>query len=178
MSVENLLLGQTTGYGIQICHFHEEGIFDSPVAGAGPQNASIVRLYAPFERISIYWSALSKGKPPILPSEKSFLANPNAPLNQNRVFLGGERYGIVTPDIVGHIWVASGVYHYSCPAPEGLSSNFGLANCPWENTPYNTSQDFYIPLENFVVGLLAQPPQNTGLQPFAPVGQLDMAIQN
>lgn len=173
MSVENLPLGQTTSYSIEIAQTHAEGIIDNPVGGPAPQNASLVRLHAPFERISVYWSAVSEGKPPILPSDKSFLTNPN------RVFLGGERHGVVTPTLVGHIWIAAGRYDYSVPGPEGLGSAFGLAKCPWEGTPSDGAQDFYIPVENFISGIInVSTPQNTGLTPLVDVPLLQSAIQN
>jgi len=142
---ENLPLAQTGTYGVQFVHSRVEGISASPVAGSVLSNASLVRLHAPFELLSVYWSAISEGKPPVLPSHKSFAQN------YNRVFIGGERVGIVTPNIVGHIWVAAGRYDYVVVGPEGLDSQFALAKCPWEN---DQSTNFYVPAENFVRGII------------------------
>lgn len=151
MTVENLALAQTTGYAVQIEHRRSEGIYASPVAGPGPQNASLVRLHAPFETISVYWTATSEGKPPVLPSHKSYLNN------LNRVFLGGERVGVVTPTLVGHIWVAAGRYDYVVVGPEGLDSAFNLARCPWETNLL--AEDFYVPAANFVTSGILNPKQ-------------------
>jgi hypothetical protein len=133
---------------VQFCHRRDDGLSASPVAGPPPQNASLVRLFAPIEFLSVYWSAVSEGKPPILPSYKSFNG-----LNGNRLFLRGERCGIVTPSALGHIWMAAGVYEYSVPATEDLDSVFVLSKCPWEGTPTDVARDFYVPVQNFVVGL-------------------------
>lgn len=138
---ENLPLAQHTTYGVQICHRRSEGIIACPIAGAAPQNASLIRLHAPFELIDVYWTAVSEGKPPVLPSHKSYVTN------LNRVFLGGERVGVVTPGIVGHYWCAAGVFRYVVVGPEGLASAFNLAKCPWEET---NDTDFYVPAENFL----------------------------
>jgi hypothetical protein len=140
MAVENLPAGNTTTYSVEICHSRNEGIVASAVAGPVPQNASLVRLHAPVEMISVYWTAVSEGKPPTLPSSKSFLAN------YNRVLLAGERVGMVFPSLVGHTWMAAGVFHYCVVGPEGLDSNLGLSHCPWEKAP---TTDFYIPSANF-----------------------------
>lgn len=117
----------------------------SPIAGEGPANCSIVRLHAPLELIKVYWTAISEGKPPVLPSHKSYLAN------GNRVFLGGERVGIVTPALVGHYWSAAGYFLFAVVSPEGLSSDFSLARCPWEGTD---ASDFYIPSTHFQKGII------------------------
>lgn len=151
---EFLPLSQTTTYGVQICHSRSEGIMASPIAGPPPQNASLVRLHAPIEFITVYWTAVSHGKPPVLPSHKSFVQN------YNRVFLSGERMGLVTPNIVGHIWHAAGSFLYVVVGPEGLSSMFPLAKCPWEGT---AATDFYIPSENFQSGITNPYSVPTGL---------------
>lgn len=172
--VENLALGQTVGYGVQIVHSVNEGIYASPVAGPPPQNASLVRLHAPFETISVYWSACSEGKPPIVPSSKSFIGN------NNRVFLGGERVGICTPTLVGHIWQAAGVLHYCSVGGEvgGLDGDFFLAKCPWEGS-LDTS--FYLPKENFVTKGIFNPtyvqPPGLPVDPDVQALDLQMMIQ-
>ena len=168
MAVETLPGAQTTTYGIQICHTHDEGIDASPVAGDEGENASIVRLHSPFERISVYWTAVSEGKPPILPSHRDY-AN-----NYNRVFTGGERVGIVTPNLIGHLWMAAGRFDFVVVGPEGLDSAFALARCPWEGTD---ADDFYIPVNNFVDGLLNDiPTRALPIGPGAPAGFGLMAL--
>lgn len=168
---ENLPLAQTTGYSVQVVQRHSEGIVANPVAGPLPQNVSLVRLHAPVEYLSVYWSAVSEGKPPIVPTHKSFLQN------VNRTFLGGERYGVITPTLVGHIWQIAGRYDYVVNAPEGLSSMFALAKCPWEG---DAIIDFYMPAENFQTGII-NPIWNQpiGISPDNDVQQinLQMAIQ-
>lgn len=170
MAAENLPLAHTTTYGVQICHNHSEGIVASPVAGAPPQNCSLVRVHAGFETISVYWTAVSEGKPPVLPSHKAYLDN------GNRLFMGGERVGVVTPTLAGHIWHAAGVFHFVVGTPEGLSSQMPLAKCPWEGT---AAQDFYLPAENFqAAGILnqtwIQPP---GIAPHPAIAQLNQTIR-
>lgn len=149
--LENLKLAQTTQYTVEFAHNHSEGIVASAVAGQGPKNVSLARLHAPFERLSVYWTATREGAPPILPSPNSYLQN------TNRVFIYGERHGIVCPTLVGHIWQAAGRYDYIVVAPEGLTSQFALATTPWEGNP----SDFYIPTANFVPGIIS-----TGLDQF------------
>lgn len=168
MAVENLPMGQTSGYGIQFAHVHAEGLCVNPVAGIAPQQASIVRLHAPFELISVYWSAISRGVPPIVPSYQSFFTN------SNRLFLGGERYGVVTPDLVGHIWQAAGRFDYSVVSPEGMDSAFMLAKCPWEGTATDNAVDFYIPADNFKTGII----NPTLIQPYGYVADPDVPVLN
>ena len=143
MAVENMDGAQTTTYTVEFAHSRSEGIIALPVAGE-EQLVSLARLHSPFEYLSVYWTAVSQGKPPILPSHLSYISN------GNRVFLGGERHGLVFPDIAGHIWQAAGVFHYVICGPESISSDFPLAMVPWESTP----TDFYIPAGNFVTGLI------------------------
>jgi hypothetical protein len=163
MAVENLPRASVTNYSVQIAHSRIEGIVASPVAGPGIQNASLVRLHSPFERISVFWTAICTGAPPFIPSEKSYLKN------MNRVFLGGERCGVVTPDMVGHIWHAAGRYDYIVLAAEGLSSPFCLAKVPWE---LGKVQDFYIPSTNFLSqGII----NDTWLQPSGVAADADVA---
>lgn len=148
MAVENLRGRQHTSYACQFLQTHQEGIVASPIAGPAPQNASLARWHAPFERISVYWTAVCEGAPPILPSHKSYLTN------YNRLFLGGDRVGVVYPSLVGHIWMAAGVYHYQVMSPEGLTSPFLLSKMPWEGTALDNAVDFYVPASNFQTGIL------------------------
>jgi hypothetical protein len=160
-----------TGYSIQFAHAHAEGICVNPVAAKAPQNASIVRLHAPFEMLTVYWSACSLGKPPICPSYKSFFTN------QNRLFIGGERYAVCTPDLVGHIWQAAGRLEFSVVAPEGLDSDFGLAKCPWEGTPLDQALNFYLPSGNFKVGIIKpDSPLPAGIKLDPDVGILNLQM--
>jgi hypothetical protein len=154
MAVENLSLASSTTYAVQIFHSRTEGIVASPIAGPAPQNCSLARLHAPMEILSVYWTAVRNGGPPTLPSSKSYLQN------LNRVLLGGERIGVVTPDIVGHIWQCFGRYDYAVVGPEGLDSNFALAKCPWETAD---TIDFYIPASNFQTGFINTLLNSTGL---------------
>lgn len=162
MAAENLELASTTTYTVQMAHRRTEGIVASPIAGPVPQNASLVRLHAPMEMITVYWTAISEGKPPRLPSHKSFATN------YNRVFLGGERVGITYPSVVGHVWIAAGRFDYVVVGPEGLESRFALAKCPWEGT---TASDFYIDASNFqrsgIFNPLAIVPQGLSYDPDA-----------
>lgn len=141
MAVEKLPGAQHTTYAVQIVHTHSEGIVASPIAGKAPKNASLVRWHAPFEMMSVYWTVVSEGKPPLAPSHKIFFQN------GNRAFLGGERVGVVYPNIVGHIFQMAGVLHFCVVAPEGLDSEFDLSKCPWEQTSLS---DFCIPAANFL----------------------------
>lgn len=182
---ELLPYNQHTTYATQFAHFHREGLAINPIAGAEPQAISIMRLHAPYEIMSVYWSAVCEGAPPLLPTHRSYFRN------LNRVFLGGERYGSVTPTIAGHFWQAAGVYHYCIPIPEGLDSNFALGICPWEmgqnETYLPASLDFYIPGNNFINGILNRGvdqygnPLNAVPLPFdsivAPEDALEGAIQ-
>ena len=168
MAIEDMSMGQASGYAVEFVHTHSEGLCVNPVAGKGPQNASIVRLHAPFERISVYWFAISRGTPPVLPSYKSFFTN------ANRLFLGGERYGVVTPDLVGHIWQATGRFDYSVVAPEGLDSQFNFGKCPWEGLATDNAVDFYIPAQYFQPGII-NPTLN---QPYGFVADPDVPILN
>jgi hypothetical protein len=142
---ENLQGATTTGYAVEFEHFRSEGIEASPIAGPDPQNASLTRLHAPFEKLMVYWTATREGAPPILPSSKSFYQN------YNRVLLRGGRRGVVTPTLGGHIWEAAGFFEFVVVGPEGLDSSFHLAKCPWEGTDVS---DFYIPAQNFQAGII------------------------
>jgi len=156
--VENLPGASTTGYACEFEHTRSEGIYASPVAGKPPQNASLCRLHAPFELLTVYWSGSREGAPPVLPSSKSYFNN------VNRVLIGGGRYGVVTPTLGGvHIWEVAGYFRYVVVGPEGLDSQFPLAVCPWEGTQ---ASDFYIPAENFQTGILnPYSPYPAGLSP-------------
>lgn len=146
MAAESLFGAQTTTYGVQFVHRRNEGIVVNPVAGAAPQHASMVRLHAPLETLSVYWTAVRQGAPPIVPSTRSYRQN------LNRVFLGGSRIGSCTPAMFGHFWVVSGNYEYLIVAPETLDSDFALARCPWE-TDQNL-RDFYVPYQHFQEGII------------------------
>jgi hypothetical protein len=148
MTVESLPLSQTTAYAIEIAHNRSSGIAACPIAGPDPQFASLVRLHAAIEFVSVYWTATREGAPPILPSPNSYYQN------TNRVFLGGERHGVVFPTMVGHIWMAVGRYDYALAGPEGLASKFPLSVTPWEALAGAVPTDFYIPAENFQAGIL------------------------
>ncbi len=165
MSVEKLVNAQTTTYAVQFTQTHTEGISAAPIAGPSPQNASLARLNAPFETMSVYWTAVKEGSPPILPSHKSYLNN------LNRVFLGGERVGVVYPTLVGHIWMAAGRYDYVIMSPEGLSSRFCLNKLPWEGTALDNAVDFYVPSENFESGIL----NPTWIQPVGITPDIDVS---
>ena len=165
---ENLDGATTTGYHVEFEHTRSEGIYASPVAGPPPQNASICRLHAPFELLTVYWSGIKEGAPPILPSSKSYFQN------YNRLLLAGGRAGVVTPSLGGHIWEVCGFFRYVVVGPEGLDSMFCLAKCPWEGT---ANTEFYIPSENFQEGIInpnwIQP---GGLLPNPVVQQLDLQM--
>lgn len=149
MAVEEMLFCTTTTYAVEFSHSRNEGIVASPVAGE-EQNVSLARLHSPIEYLTVYWTATREGSPPILPSHLSYNANDN----RNRVFLGGERHGIVTPTLAGHIWQACGHYRYVIVGPESLDSDFPLSMMPWEHKP----EDFYVPSSNFVTSIINTSP--------------------
>jgi hypothetical protein len=155
---ENLVGSTTTGYSLEFAHTRNEGIVGNPVGGVPPQNASLVRLYAPIEFLTVFWSGSCEGAPPILPSSKSYFTN------QNRVLVAGGRYGVVTPTLGGHIWEVCGFFKFIVVGPEGLNSDFPLSVCPWEGT---AATDFYIPAANFQTGIINpnSPPACGGLKP-------------
>lgn len=170
MAVENLPLAGTTTYSVQIVHTHQEGIVASPIAGKGPKNASLVRWHAPFELMSVYYTAISEGKPPAVPSHKGYKTN------YNRVFLGGERVGLIVPNLIGHYFHMAGRLDFAIVAPEGLDSEFDLAKCPWELSDIT---EFQIPAAYFLdSGILnAKWNQPTGIQPLnAVVGALNQEL--
>jgi hypothetical protein len=172
MAVENLPLGQTTSYSVQIAHSRDEGIYASPVGGDEEVNCSIVRLHSPIERLSVFWMAVSEGKPPLVPSPLIYSKN------GNRVFTGGDRVGVMTPAIVGHTFTMAGRLDYIVVAPEGLDSQFNLAMCPWEQAQVS---DFYIPATNFLdTGIVNDGLNSTGIlqEPYVPIlaEQLQTAI--
>ena len=170
MSVEDIPFAGSTTYTVQVVHKHSEGIVASPIAGKGPKNVSLVRWHAPYEIMSVYWTAVSEGTPPRVPSHKGYISN------YNRVFLGGERVGVITPSIVGHIFHMAGRLDFAIVAPEGLDSEFDLAKCPWEDTSIS---DFQIPAAYFLdSGILnAKWNQPKGIQPLnAIVGALNQEL--
>lgn len=172
MAVENFPLGQTNTYAVQFGHAHDEGLCVSPVAGPGPQNASIVRLYAPIEYMTIYWEVTSRGKPPLVPSHRGYARN------SNRLFMGGERYGAMTPDYpLGHTFQMAGKLEFAIIAPEQLDSPFCLSMCPWEQT---SIQDFMVPAANFLdTGILnpySLPPRGVLPDPDVPALTLQMMV--
>jgi len=143
--LENLAIATTTGYALEFEHTRSEGIVASPVAGSVPQNASLVRLHAPMEYLTVYFAGERQGAPPILPSSKSYFQN------YNRVLIAGGRYGFVIPTFGGHIWHVAGFFRYVVVGPEGLDSNFALAKMPWEGQAVT---DFYVPADNFQAGMI------------------------
>lgn len=137
-----------TEYFVERVRSHESGICVNPIAGDPPQNASLVRLYAPVETELIRWRATRKGAAPIVPSPDSF------DNNSNRLYLRGKQTAsIPTQDIslVGHTFTISGWYLYAIVGPEGLSSTFRLGAMPWEDPSAVLN---YIPAENFITGIL------------------------
>jgi len=169
MAVENLPFAGSTTYAVQIVHQHVSGIIASPIAGRGPKNASLVRWHAPFEMMSVYWTAVSEGKPPRVPSHKGYFQN------QNRAFLGGERVGVITPNIKGHLFHMAGRLDFVVMAPEGLDSEFDLAKCPWEDTGI---EDFQIPADNFLDTGIINPKWNqpSGISPDVKVAILNQEL--
>jgi len=145
MAVENLANASYTEFTTEISHQRVEGIYASPVAGPGPQNASLVRLHAPFETITVYWTATREGAPPIIPSPNSYTNN------LNRIFLGGARTGLVVPTFGGHSYSVSGVWVFQIVGPESLDGDLFLARTPWENSEQGR---FMIPAQNFQKGIL------------------------
>lgn len=137
---ELLAMSGSTHYSVEYAHTRDEGIIACPVAGI-EQAVSLVRLHSPIEFLSVFWAATRDGAPPLLPKHTSYATN------YNKVFLGGERHGVVYPAIVGHTWQAVGVFRYVINVPEGFLSDMPLGKCPWEGTELD---DFYIPAENFV----------------------------
>jgi hypothetical protein len=183
---ESLPGALTTTYTVQFAHSRVEGVSANPIAGPEPQNASLVRLHAPLEMLTVFWTATREGAAPRLPSSKSYFQN------YNRVLLSGERVGIVVPNTVGHIWIAAGRFDYCVVGPEGLDSDFRLAKVPWESTD---ASDFYVPMANFELGIINSTPvpplgglpinpavpllQPLGpVQPFTPYGPIPFPLLN
>jgi len=174
MAVENLVGcgATTTQYEVEFEHTHHEGIFTSPVGGEPPQNASVVRLHAPFEMLTVIWACSREGAPPDLPSHKAYLTNPN------RIFLGGKRVGNITPSLGCHIFSVSGFFRFAIVGPEDLDSNFPLSACPWE-TALGGAQvtDYMIPETSFLdTGIINPSAQPTGLTPPAYIEALELQM--
>jgi hypothetical protein len=123
-----------------------------------------MRLFAPTEFLSVYFTCRREGAPPFIPSWKSYM-------NNNRLFLGGDRIGAVVPILGGaHSWLVAGAYHFSLlNGPENLDSLFPLSMCPWEAQLGKQTTDFAIPAANFLTsGIL----NNTVVGPNSPTQAL------
>lgn len=138
-------------YAVEMGHSQSEGLTVCPVAGPAPQKASILRLHAPIETLSVSWIATREGAPPIVPSHKAFATN------FNRVFLGGQRGADESPTFGGHIWSASGVYVYALLTAEGLDSDLPVAKVPWDDS--SGIGEFFIPAANFDASNIINPKQ-------------------
>jgi hypothetical protein len=167
---ENSTAATTTEYQIERTRNRFEGIDASPIAGPGPQNASLVRLYAPIEFESVFFSASRVGAPPLVPSPDCFNTN------NNRVFLGGQQSALVGVPTLdgGHTYCMAGCYYFAIVGPEGLGSNFRLGKMPWEDT---TALGNFVPSTNFLALGILDPTMNStfGLAPDPYVPLLQMA---